>query len=72
MITTEVLSQSETHFVLSVKVNNDQEWYGRALLFARVDYMTLEQQIAMIVDSIVVPEVVEMPVPEVINPDEGA
>ena len=72
MITTEVLSQSETHFVLSVKVNSDQEWYGRALLFARVDYMTLEQQIAMIVDSIVVPEVVEMPVPEVISPDEGA
>lgn len=51
MITTEVLSQSDTIFTLSIKLN-DAEYFGRALQYARVPYLTLEQQVEQIVADV--------------------
>jgi hypothetical protein len=51
MITTEILSQSNTQFTLSIKVDN-QEFYGRPLEFSRIPYLTIEQQIQNIIYTI--------------------
>ena len=73
MITTEILNQSESQFTLSIKVN-DSEFFGRALQFSILPGKTIEEHINIIVADVEsrIPEVVEMPVPEVISPDEGA
>ena len=51
MITTEILSQTASSFILSIKVDG-QEWYGRPLEFGRISYLTIEQQIQNIIYTI--------------------
>lgn len=52
MITTEILSQTASSFTLSIKVDGQNEWYGRPLEFSRIPYLTIEQQIQNIIYTI--------------------
>lgn len=50
---TEILNENDTQFTLSIKLSEEsQEYFGRTLSFARVPYLTLEQQVEQIVADV--------------------
>ena len=59
MITTEIIDQNDKQFTLSIKLDGQNEFYGRALEFGMVEYLTIEQQIQNIVDSIPVKQIID-------------
>lgn len=65
---TEILSQDEISFTLSVKADDCNEYWGRPLLFSKILGVSIEDQIKEILKSVIVPVVDSEVIPMVVDP----